>query len=141
MNRVILIGSHVAKLSRTYGSRVWMSSRVEIGAPAQYHLPLILLSTTTLPLKCDAFEVSRTQPSEIYPVTNMQMIPVPVWHVNTPPIKPSVLSSKDYLPPSILLQSDVSQQNPEPPKPGKPKWEEEQYPDIGKSNSHFEYPG
>lgn len=80
------------------------------------------------------------QPSDLYPVTNMRMIPVPAWHVNTPLIKPSALSSKDYLPPVILLQSDVSEQNSEPPKPEKPKWEEEQYPDIGKSNDHLEYP-
>ena len=118
-----------------------MSSLVEIDAAAQYHLPLILLPTTTPPLKCDTFQVPRTRPSDLYPVTNMQMIPVPAWHMNIPSIRLSALSSKDYLPPSILLQRDISEQNPEPPNPGKPKWEEEQYPDIGKSNRHFEYPG
>ena len=117
-----------------------MSSLVEIGAPAQYQLPLVLLPTTTLHLKCDTFQVPRMQQSDFYPVTNMQMIPFPACHVNNVPIKPSALSSKDYLPPSILFQSDVSEQSPGPPKPEKPKWEEEQYPDIGKSNYHFKCP-
>src|SRR5215471_8322004 len=120
MNRLI-IGNYITKQSRTYGSRVWMSSLVEIGTPAQYRLPLILLSTTTLHLKCDIPQVTRTQPSHLYSLTNMQMIPFPPCHVNTIPITPSVLSSIDYLPPSILLQSDVSEQVPEPPKPEKPK--------------------
>lgn len=116
-----------------------MSTYVQAGAPGQYHRPLILLPTTTLPLKCNTFGAPGMQPSDLYPVTNMQVIPVPAWHVNTPLIKPSALSSKDYLPPAILLRSDASEQNLEPPKPEKPKWEEEQYPDIGKSNEHLEY--
>ena len=135
MNRVVLIGSHITKLSWTYGSRVWMSSLVEISANSQYKLPLILLPTTPLPLKRDTYDFPRMQPPGLYRVTNMQVIPVPAWHVITSPIKPSTLSSKDYLPPSILLQSGVNEQSSESPKPDKPKWEEEQYPDIGKSIS------
>jgi hypothetical protein len=35
----------------------------------------------------------------------------------------------------VQLQNETSQENPEPAKPDKPKWEEEQYPEIGKSTS------
>lgn len=138
MNRTTRIRLCVTTLSKLYGSRACMSSLVEVGAPGQYSLPLMLLPTRTLPLRCDTFGYTRKLPS-LYYSEQITMSPTAVSHVNVNrelvwPM-PIPYSQPDL--PSIHLQNGINEQNTESPKPEKPKWEEEQYPDIGKSTSQI----
>ena len=116
-----------------------MSSLVEDGAPRQYSLPLTLLPSTTLhllPSGCGALGCLRSS-SQTYYAEQIPMNPTPVWHVNSNkeivwPM-PVPLNESQLPFPQNRLENGISEQNPEPPKPEKPKWEEEQYPNIGKS--------
>lgn len=126
--------------SRSYVPRARMSSLVEGGTTGPYHLPLVLLSTpipsppqpaynTPQPMSLAPYYTPTTRPrTEVvpfeWPSRNIKRLD---WHVTT----------TQYLPPIQLLESIQlrNEANTEPPKEEKPKWEEEQYPDIGKSIS------
>jgi hypothetical protein len=45
------------------------------------------------------------------------------------------LPPQEALLPLLHLQTTLKTENVEPPKPEKPKWEEEEFPEIGKSTS------
>jgi len=137
MKRISLLRLLEPSRKYSYGGRAQVSSLVETGP---YNLPLILLSTpipspqqpaydTPHPMSLAPCYSPKTRPSTevvpiIWPSQNLQELN---WHVTT----------SQYLPPIQVLESMQlrNEENTEPPKEEKPKWEEEQYPDIGKSMS------
>ena len=139
MNRTISIRPYISALSKSYGNQVRMSSLVAVGTPGQYTLPLTLHPSTTLhllPSRCDTLGYLRPSPQTYY-AEQIPMNPTVVWHVNSNkeivwPM-PVPLNERQLHFPQNRLENGISEQNPEPPNPEKPKWEEEQYANIGKS--------
>jgi hypothetical protein len=117
-----------------------MSSLVEGGTAGPYHLPLILLSTPIPPPETLAY--NTPQPMSLspyyYPKATPRSEVVPfLWQSLNLQNLDCHVTTIQYLPPIQLLESIQlrNQANTEPPKEEKPKWEDEQYPDIGKSMS------
>lgn len=126
--------------SKSYGGRARMSSLVEGGTAGPYNLPLILLSTPMPPSEQPAY--NTPQPMSLapyyYPKATPRFEVVPfVWPSRNLQNLNCHVTTTQYLPPMLLLESIQlrNEANMEPPKEEKPKWEEEQYPDIGKSMS------
>lgn len=95
-------------------------------------------------MKSNAFEYARPLPLIVYTEQIPMNHPPVLWHVNVAreviwPAVVSVPSKEQKLLSSSQLQNGINEQNAEPPKPEKPKWEEEQYPDIGKSILPFKH--
>jgi hypothetical protein len=139
MKRINAVRLLVTDPLKYHVHRAGMSSLVETTSHSQCNLPLMLLSTPVPSLETPAYGTPRptslapyyqspkTRPTSevvqfVWPARNLQ---AQDWHVT--PLQ--------YLPPIQLLKSIQLQNksNPEPFKEGKPKWEEEQFPDIGKS--------
>ena len=129
--------------SKHYGGQARMSSLVA-ATTGPYNLPPILLSNPIPPPKEPAHN------------THQPMSLAPYYHLKTGPrseVTPLVLqlgrlqelnwhvTPTQYLPPLQILESIQlrNEANTEPPKEEKPKWEEEQYADIGKSTSSDDF--
>jgi hypothetical protein len=114
-----------------------ISSLVALEVPPQYDvLPLTLLPSPT------SSSEPNTDTIRITPVTQLQLphighsavTPRPSLTLldwQTTPTQPVQHLSQ---PSSTVLESETQEENPLPPRPEKPRWEEEQYPDIGKSS-------
>lgn len=135
MRRAILVGRNVRRRHRTNGFEARMSSLVEASSPARLPIQLTLLTTTKPPLNCEPFIIpppllscpslcvtQQTTPPVLYPLKVSPAIED--WHVTAPCHRITV----------VQFQNSARQESSERPDSEKPKWEEEQYPDIGKSN-------
>ena len=126
----------VTKHARVQGGRATYSTFVDLGGvPHQYTLPLTLLPIARADLP------PHLQPLSLYPPPNTAFPPVarsdhsvalaifPAWHV----------THSSPLLPLTRLENTLETENVERPEPEKPKWEEEEYPEIGKGNFSHEY--
>ena len=137
MNDIPRVCCNLTNVSRSCCGRARLSSFAEIGCRSQYPLPLLVLPSTKFSPAHNDFRVPallsntpyQQRQNMRYPLfwqtTAISQIMDMNWHVTNQslPLQPEVYSS-------TYLQSSSDNQNPEPEKP---KWEEEQYPDIGKS--------
>lgn len=140
MKRISLLRLLESSKHYSYGGRAQMSSLVEGGTTGPYNLPLILLSTPTPPPQQPAYNTPQPMSLSPYcsPKTRSSTEVVPfVWPSRNLQKLNWHMTTTQYLPPIQLLESIQLQNeaNTEPPKEEKPKWEDEQYPDIGKSMS------
>lgn len=129
-------------VARSYRGHARISSFVDLGVPSSYRLPLTLLpSVSALPPSID-FSADLLLPLEtihdhlrrenISPMCHVNILPQDIRDLENTIVFTSVLASQN-LSASEQLQRSASQPSAEGPKPEKPKWEDEQYPDIGKS--------
>ena len=139
MNKFTVIRRSVEYLYK-YG-KTSFSSLAEFDKQIQYPLPLILLPSASRPLLSHDFGLSVSKNIALYNTENSASSSAIFCHADeTLKIKDrdqhvtsKSLISNCKVRSSVLLRNGVEQTNPEPPKPEKSKWEEEQYPDIGKS--------
>jgi hypothetical protein len=136
MQRSLAMARQVAGLSaRSLGSCPTYSTLVDLGGiPCQYALPLTFLSVpSTEPLSRPGILPLHHPPNTTFLQavvrrdTSLALAVPPAWHVTCSPSQPPLL-------PVTRLQNTLPTEDLEPPKPENPKWEEEEYPEIGKSN-------
>jgi len=119
--------------SKPVAGRISMSSLAPQSQFVQSYLPPTLLPTvpsvSSNDLRTALILSLNTQPQRTSSLVNLPVYPsrTPIWHV-TPleiPISPHPLA--------IRHLENAPEPKPEEREPEKPKWEEEQFPDIGKS--------
>jgi hypothetical protein len=141
MNRTTILGRNIVNLSKSYGRAAPTSSLAAIGALPLYPLPPSLIPATNRLLQCDDLRVTSPLLTDPYELGKRGGETPIFWHVSDVStrisrvdwhVPPQSLSPRRQIQEQTQLQNEV-EQNPESAKPEKPKWEEEQYPDIGKS--------
>jgi hypothetical protein len=129
------------QISQVHGIRARISSLVDVGASSPYRLPPVLAQPASQSLQYN-------KPGQFIPLPSIPFQEDPGWttlsivcRVTDPskavqdssyPVQAQTLSTMQTSQ-STQLQNEVLSENIETPQPEKPKWEDEQYPDIGKS--------
>jgi hypothetical protein len=136
-----VFGRSLTKGCKRPDARARSSSLVDLNVQTQYRLPLTILPLGPLPIQLNDIQSSTYSPFEPFHDTTRLGNGIGLCHVNIPsqniktfewrgPKPKPALSHRNLS--SEMLQSTLNTET-RPTKPDKPKWEEEQYPDIGKS--------
>ena len=144
MKRAIRFGCSVTQLPKAHGVRARISSLADAGVPAQYRLPLTLLHPASQTLKYDdAGQFVQLPPRQFQEHPRRTTLLIACHVTDQFRIENCACArqaqdlpnsqSRLKIPFSAQLWTEVLSENVEPPKPDKPKWDDEQYPDIGKS--------
>ena len=132
-------------VNRFSGGHARISSFVDLGVSTSYQLPLASLPPVCTSLQSSDVRGALSLSSDYFQAHSREKNTAVICHVNVLPhdikilerriVFTSLVASQDIYP-SGQLQQSSPQSNTEPPKLEKPKWEDEQYLDIGKSTSH-----
>lgn len=136
-----MLSRRVTQISQVHGIRARISSLVDVGASSPYRLPLLLAQPASQSLQYN-------KPGQFIPSPPIPFQEDPGWttlsivcRVTDPPKAVQDSSYRVQSQTLSIIQTsqatqlpdEVLSENIEPPQPEKPKWEDEQYPDIGKS--------
>ena len=142
MNTTVVLRRNFKGVSRCYGARARISSFVDLGVPTPYQLPLALVPPVSASSyspegkesRQRSFDRFQDHPRRKTTALNchVNVLPKDVRHHESRIVFTSHVASQNTAP-SRHLQESAPKADSEPPRAEKPKWEDEQYPDIGKS--------
>lgn len=145
MNSTVVLRRNLRSVGRLCAAQARISSFVDLDVPTSYRLPLALLPP--IGVSTHSRDVSQALQGSFHHfqghsirkdvaiICHVDSIPKDIGDHERGTVFTSRVASHDTST-SRNLQESSPQANSEPPKPEKPKWEDEQYPDIGKSRTH-----
>lgn len=145
MNSTVVLRRNLRSVGRLCAAQARISSFVDLDVPTSYRLPLALLPP--IGVSAHSRDVGQALQGSFHHFQghSMRKDVAIICHVDSIPKeirdhkRGIVFTSRvanHGTSTSRNLQESSPQANSEPPKSEKPKWEDEQYPDIGKSTSH-----